>query len=111
VPDPEKVPPPANTTTIEDEPVDVDPEAPVDDAGDAQEKRRKIKLFIIHTRLARFFAWILLLSFVILPGTFKGDSSDSVKNSPLYVPAFSPLVFSRLFLMMSSCPPHPPHNV
>jgi hypothetical protein len=127
-PNPEKVPledPPANTTTTGGTPADTGPEAAVDDV---QERRRKLKVFIIHTRLARFFSWLLLLSFVILPGTFKEtgegstctvdsktgdpiyhpDTGKSVENSPLYVPSFSessyllPIISDNVFL---SAPP------
>ena len=44
---------------------------------DTQERRRKRRLLIIHTRLARFFSWILLLGFVILPSTFSRDHQDN----------------------------------
>lgn len=61
----------------------------------AQERRRRAKLLIIHTRLAKFFAWILLLGFVILPGTFR--QTDKIKDVPLYVPSS--------FLLHLSFPP------
>jgi len=44
---------------------------------------RRRKLLIAHTRLAKFFTWLLLLGFVVLPSTFgktpqtpKGNQSD-----------------------------------
>ena len=49
-------------------------------------RRRRARLMIIHTRLAKFFTWILLLGFVILPGTFNHDAK--IKDVPLYVLSF-----------------------
>jgi hypothetical protein len=48
---------------------------------DAQERRRKKRLLIIHTRLARFFTWILLLGFVILPGTLTREGQQNPSTS------------------------------
>ncbi len=46
------------------------------------EFRRK-RALKIHTRLARFFTWILLFAFVLLPSTFeKIDSTASTVTSP-----------------------------
>jgi hypothetical protein len=73
----------------------------------AQERRRRARLLIVHTRLAKFFAWILLLGFVILPGTFSKE--EGVKHVPLYVPSFLLHLYlhpkkKSLFLpILSSC--------
>lgn len=42
--------------------------------------QRQKRLLIIHTRLARFFTWLLLLGFVILPSTFT--RSQAGKKQP-----------------------------
>ena len=81
----------ADDEDVQDEDVD-DPE-PAVPAGatprvlTAQERRRRARLLIIHTRLAKFFAWILLLGFVILPGTFS--KTADIRDVPLYVPSLS----------------------
>ncbi|KAI0277031.1 hypothetical protein BGY98DRAFT_1064173 [Russula aff. rugulosa BPL654] len=51
---------------------------------DAQERLRRRKLLHIHTRYAKFFTWILLLGFVILPSTFtrsQGNNQGSNQGS------------------------------
>lgn len=99
-PDSEKVLP-AATTTAGGTPPDSGPKAPIEDA---QERRRKRRTLVIHTRLAKFCTWLLLLGFVIFPGTFSRQSDsgtgtgsttlDEIANLPLYVPSFS-LCFYR----------------
>lgn len=113
-PDPEKSQDPTVPTTTAGVPAEPGSRVP-----DAQERRRKRRLLIIHTRLARFFTWILLLGFVILPSTFTRDQghqadddqnptgsetggeslTDSainhIANLGLYVPSF---LYSFLFL-------------
>jgi len=44
---------------------------------DAQERLRKRKLLHLHTRYAKFFTWILLLGFVILPSTFTRSQGSN----------------------------------
>jgi len=81
----------------ETEPAGARPRVP-----DLQERRRRAKLLIIHTRLSKFFAWILLLGFVILPGTFR--QTDKIRDVPLLalgfvcsmLNAFTTLFFWRL---------------
>jgi hypothetical protein len=87
-------------TDADDE--DFDPADPVDPTGPAGSvprvpderaerlRRRRAKLLIIHTRLAKFFTWILLLGFVILPGTFSKDAK--IRDVPLYVLSFPTVV-------------------
>ena len=62
---------------------------PKSDQGPETERRREFerrRTLIIHTRLARFFTWILLFAFVILPGTFsrvqnnQSNSQDGLTN-------------------------------
>jgi len=57
------------------------PAEPGSRVPDAQERYRKRRLLIIHTRLARFFTWILLLGFVILPSTFTRAQADNQNPS------------------------------
>lgn len=71
---------------------------------DLQERVRKRRLLIIHTRLARVFTWILLLGFVILPSTFSRNPGENnrfglnhIFNTSLYVPfLFFSLVYSNI---------------
>jgi hypothetical protein len=55
----------------------------VPEALDTDERRRlrQKKLLIIHTRIARFFTWLLLLGFVILPSTFsRNDQGQTTQG-------------------------------
>jgi hypothetical protein len=89
-------------------PVGYAPASLEDQERDERRRRHKTKLLIIHTRIAKFVTWLLLLGFVILPGTFKNNKDNTgngVKNISLYVPFFSlrllPIFFKTLFLSMS----------
>lgn len=114
-PDPEKRQDSTIPTATAGVPAEPGPRVP-----DAQERRRKRRLLIIHTRLARFFTWILLLGFVILPSTLTRDDQQNpptgsgsalaheaknhIANLGLYVPSLSlffPFVFGRYH---HSCP-------
>jgi len=73
-PDPEKVREPEATTTAG---------GPVDPNTSETERRREFerkRTLIIHTRFAKFFTWILLLAFVILPGTFSRVQNNQANN-------------------------------
>ncbi|KAI9511995.1 hypothetical protein F5148DRAFT_1166722 [Russula earlei] len=62
------------------------PAPATEDPIERQREFRRRRALIIHTRLARFFTWLLLLGFVIVPGTFKpgqGSSSGSLHNISL----------------------------
>jgi hypothetical protein len=71
-PDPEKRQDSTVPTATAGVPAEPGPRVP-----DAQERARKKRLLIIHTRLARFFTWILLLGFVILPSTLTKDGKQT----------------------------------
>jgi hypothetical protein len=58
---------------------------------DRQLMLRRKKALHVDTRLARFFTWLLLLGFVVVPGTFS-KNSGTLRNLPLYVPCFPPLL-------------------
>ena len=46
------------------------------------QRRRKRRLLLIHTRLARFFTWILLLGFIILSSTLtRGENSGGNRDN------------------------------
>ncbi|KAF8483425.1 hypothetical protein DFH94DRAFT_679960 [Russula ochroleuca] len=50
---------------------------------DERRRLRQKKLLIIHTRIARFFTWLLLLGFVILPSTFsRNDQGQTSCTCP-----------------------------
>jgi len=86
----DSTPAPASTDP-EKAQADQDSSVPVTTAGvpaepgsrvpDAQERWRKRRLLKIHTRLARFFNWILLVGFVILPSTFARDAAGGNHSS------------------------------
>jgi hypothetical protein len=81
-------------------------EQPASSATNRQLELQRRRALIIHTRLAQFFTWILLLGFVILPGTFsrvQGGGSgngliDQIANLPLYVLPFPYLPFLKCLL-------------
>jgi len=75
-PDPEKGQDPTIPTTTAGVPAEPGSRVP-----DAQERWRKRRLLIIHTRLARLFTWILLLGFVILPSTFTKEADNQQNPS------------------------------
>jgi len=68
-------------------------EQPSSGPTNRQLELQRRKSLIVHNRLAKFFTWILLLGFVILPGTFSrtngGGSGnkviDEIANLPLLV--------------------------
>ena len=80
-------------------PVGYAPASLEDQERDERRRRRKTKLLIIHTRIAKFVTWLLLLGFVILPSTFKNNKGDGngAKNISLYVPFFSPRLLPIFF--------------
>ncbi|KAI0292735.1 hypothetical protein BC826DRAFT_1017832 [Russula brevipes] len=51
----------------------------------AEETRRRT--LIVHLRLAKFFNWLLLLAFVILPGTFSKEN-EAVSTKPLFAAVY-----------------------
>lgn len=55
---------------------------------DAKERMRRRRLLVVHTRFAKFFSWILLLGFVILPSTFTRpqDGNDQSTSSSSTTP-------------------------
>jgi hypothetical protein len=67
-------------------------EQPSSSATNRQLELQRRRSLIVHNRLAKSFTWILLLGFVILPGTFsrtnEGGSGnrviDEIANLPLY---------------------------
>jgi hypothetical protein len=94
-------------------PVEYAPGTLEDQDRDERRRRLQAKLLIVHTRIAKFVTWLLLLGFVILPGTFK---DNGVKNISLYVPFSSlrllPIFFDTIFLFLSviidlPCGDHP----
>jgi hypothetical protein len=99
-PDPEKQPigGPVDPGTDEPDPV-------------SEETRRRT--LIVHLRLAKFFSWLLLLAFVILPGTFSREQQDSkgekstknVSAGALYVPSSFPFDFALLIYHVMSFRP------
>jgi len=62
-----------------------DPEKQPDLDPYAEEHRRR--LLIVHLRLAKFFSWLLLLAFVILPGTFSREN-EAVSTKPLFAAVY-----------------------
>jgi len=54
---------------------------------DPLDEERRRRLLIVHLRLAKFFSWILLLAFVILPGTFSKDN-EAVSTKPLFAAVY-----------------------
>jgi len=64
--------------------------APIDPRRKAEYDKR----LRIDTRLAKFFTWLLLLGFVVIPGTFNHSDDNQghrgLRNIPLYVPCSPP---------------------
>ena len=74
-PDPEKVREPEPVTTA-GEPAD-----PGTSETERKQEFERRRTLIIHTRLAKFFTWILLLAFVILPGTFSRVQTNEANGT------------------------------
>jgi len=70
------------------------PILPSTDEPDPMDIERRRRLLIIHLRLAKFFNWLLLLAFVILPGTFSrnetSEKSTSTSTSTTTTPTPTP---------------------
>ncbi|KAH9965338.1 hypothetical protein BC827DRAFT_1374566 [Russula dissimulans] len=62
---------------------------------DRQLMLRRKKALHVDTRLARFFTWLLLLGFVVVPGTFSKDSG-TLRNLPLLPVAYVCCVLNAL---------------
>jgi hypothetical protein len=111
----EKAEEPAPTTTTGG------PPEPDTGAIDQQRESRRQILLRKHTRFAKFFTWLLLLGFVVLPSTFgkiqqpTGSTSDctalfndnrnSLGSTPLYVPSLPPFILQLLIWSKLSPPP------
>jgi hypothetical protein len=78
------------------------PAEPGSRVPDAQERRRRRRLLIVHTRLARFFTWILLLGFVILPSTLTRDQGDTGGSDSLAHEAINHIANLGLYVSFRS---------
>jgi len=52
----------------------------IDEPDPVSEETRR-RTLIVHLRLAKFFNWLLLVAFVILPGTFSREKDSKDSNS------------------------------
>jgi hypothetical protein len=84
--------------------------------------QRRQMLLRKHTRLAKFYTWLLLLGFVVLPSTFGkiqrptdstkdctqlfNDNRNSLGSTPLYVPSLAPFIL-QLLIWSKLSPPAP----